>query len=294
MTFTDLTESNGWIPVQSLTEVLKDADVESAVESSARVVNMTTDTAKVPRFAATGIDAVAEGATIPLKDATLDSVLLDAVKFADRFATSSEDAEDAIVDVFATFTSDWINRYKIALDNACLGVTAVANGTTKPFNSVYYTAGSGNRVATAGAVTYEHLVDAVGDLEASRKGELVIFAHPSTRMALRSLKDADGNFVVDANGRLGSAVPSVFGHEVKFTFGASTGATFSDSPSGNPLIVVAAKKELILGKRSGPEAKVSSEEQWANDNLELKLRARRAFVLASADAARVIEVTAGA
>lgn len=291
MAFTDLTAANGWIPVQHLSDVLQNEDVESAVESSARKETMTSAITKVPRFSATGIDVVAEGAEIPLKSATVDAVQLEAFKFADRFAVSSEDSEDAIADAFAAYTKEWLNNYKIALDHATLGTVGAQNGTTRPFTSVYQAVGSGNRTATAGALTYEDLVEAVGELEATRKGELVIFAHPSIRMTLRSLKDLAGNFVVDADGRLGSAVPTIFGHEVKFTFGAATGTALSDSPAGNPLIVVAAKKELILGVRSGPEAKVSSEAQWANDNLEIKLRARRGFALAEANSARVIEIT---
>jgi hypothetical protein len=111
-------------------------------------------------------------------------------------------------------------------------------------------------------------------------------------MQLRNLKDAAGDRVVDTTGVLGAGVPTVFGHQLVFSHGAKTNATYTDTPTGNALLVVAAKRELILGVRSGPEAKVSSEEQWANDNLELKMRARRAFVLADANSARVVEKTA--
>lgn len=290
MAFTDLTIENGWIPVQYDTDVLQKEVVVSAVETAARKVNMTSDQVKVPRFVSNGVDVVAEGALIPLKDATLDSVILDAHKFADRFAVSSEDAEDAIVDAFAAFRTEWLSNYAVALDNACLGTT----GTGGPFESVYRTVGAGNRTSTAGSLTYEDLVDAVGDLEVSRKGGLVIIAHPAFAMSLRNLKDEAGDRVVDTAGVLGAGVPTVFGHELVFSHGARTSASFSDAPTGNPLLVVAAKKELILGVRSGPEYKISSEEQWANDNLELKMRARRAFALASADGARVVELTAAA
>lgn len=290
MAFTDLTVANGWIPVQYTTDVLAKDRVESAVEQAARKVRMTSDQTKVPRFAASGVDVVAEGAEIPLKDATLDDVILDAFKFADRFAVSSEDAEDSIVDAFNAYRNEWLGNYAVALDNACLGVT----GTGGPFESVYRAVGAGNRTSTAGNLTYEHLVEAVGEMETSRKGGLVIIAHPEFAMGLRNLKDAAGDRVVDTTGVLGAGVPTVFGHELVFSHGAKTSAAFSDAPSGNALLVVAAKRELILGVRSGPEARISEHEQWANDNLELKMRARRAFVLASADGARVIEKTASA
>lgn len=288
MAFTDLTVDNGWIPVQHLTDVLSLDVQESAVEAVARKVNMTSDLASVPRFASNGVDVVPEGAEIPLKDATLDEVILKAHKWADRFANSSEDREDAILDSFAAYASDWTSNFHVALDNAALGVT----GTGGPFESVYRAVGAGNRTSTTGALTYDHLVSVFGDLETNRKGGLVAIAHPSLKMTLRSLKDSDGNFVVDPDNRLGAGVPTIFGHELKFSFGARTSAAYTDNPTGNPLLVVANKSNFIMGVRSGPEAKVSTEAQWANDNIELKMRARRGFVLASADAARVVEITA--
>lgn len=290
MAFTDLTVANGWIPVDYANEVLL-KDVQTAVvEQVARIERMTTDQRKVLRFVDNGVDVVAEGALIPLNDPDLDSVLLDAVKFANRYAFSSEDTEDAIVDAMAAATKVWLSNYAVKLDNAVFGVT----GTGGPFESVYRAVGSGNRTSTAGPLTYDDLVEAFGEMETNQKGGLVAVAHPSLKMALRSLKDSAGNLVVDPDGRLGEAVPTIFGHELKFSYGARTSATVTDNPTGNPLLVVANKSNLILGVRSGPESKVSTEAQWENDNIELKLRARRAFVLAEADAARVIEITPSA
>jgi HK97 family phage major capsid protein len=129
-------------------------------------------------------------------------------------------------------------------------------------------------------------------MEGNRKGGLVIIAHPKFKMSLRNLKDADGLRVV--TDPLGSGVPTVFGHEVRFSYGAATSAAYSDNPTGNPLLVVANKSGLILGVRSGPESQVSDAPQWETDHIELKMRARRGFVLASADSARVVELTAAA
>jgi HK97 family phage major capsid protein len=288
--YTDLSEANGWIPEPGANEVLT-LDVEtSAVEAVARKVNMTSRTVSVPRFASNGVDVVAEHAVIPVKDATLDEVVLTAYKFADRFAISVEDEQDAVVDALNAYKADWLSNFAITLDNACLGVT----GTGGPFESVYRAVGAGNRTATAGALTYEDLVEAFGELETNRKGGLVAIAHPSFKMTLRSLKDSDGNFVVDPDNRLGAGVPTIFGHELRFSYGAKTNATYTDQPSGNPLLVVANKQGLILGVRSGPESQVSDEAQWETDHIELKMRARRGFVLADADSARVIELTASA
>lgn len=284
--YTDLSTDNGWIPVQAEREaLLRDAE-QSAIEASARRVTMTSDTVSVPRFVSNGVDVVPEHALIPLKDATLDDVVLRAHKFANRFAISIEDREDAVVDALDAFKREWLSNYAITLDNAALGA---ADG---PFESVYEAVGAGNRSATDGNLTYEDLADAIGDMEATRKGGLVIIAHPKFKMALRNLKDEDGNRVVADP--FGGGVPTVFGHEVRFSYGAATSATYTDNPEGNPLLIVANKSNLILGVRSGPESMVSEAPQWETDHVELKMRARRAFALADADSARVIELTAGA
>jgi HK97 family phage major capsid protein len=285
---TDLSINNGWIPVQKESEVLQ-RDVEtSAIEAVARRVTMTSEVASVPRFLANGVDVVAEGATIPLKDATVDEVTLKAFKFADRFAISIEDREDAIASAIDAYKREWLSNFAITLDNAALGVT----GTSGPFESVYRKVGTGNRLATAGALTYEDLVQVIGDMEGNRKGGLVIIAHPKFKMSLRNLKDASGDRVV--TDPFGAGVPTIFGHEVRWSLGAAASATYSDNPTGNPLLVVANKSNLILGVRSGPESQLSEAPQWANDNVELKLRARRGFVLADANSARVVELTPAA
>jgi len=288
--FTNLSEVNGWIPEPSFNEaLLRDVEV-SAVESVARKVNMTSRTVSVPRFTANGVDVVPEHAVIPIKDATLDEVVLTAHKFADRFAISVEDEQDAVVDALNAYKREWLSNFAITLDNAALGVTGVGG----PFESVYRTVGATRRLATAGTLTYEDLVDVVGDMETNRKGGLVIIAHPAFKMSLRNLKDASGDRVVDTAGVLGAGVPTVFGHELRFSYGARTSAAYTDSPTGNPLLVIANKSGLIVGQRSGPESQVSDQPQWATDHVELKMRARRGFVLADATSARVVELTAAA
>ena len=281
---TDLSEANGWIPVGNESEALQRDIVESAVELAGRKVNMTTRTVSVPRFVANGVDVVAEHAVIPVKDATLDEVTLVAHKFANRFAISIEDREDAVVDALNAYKREWTSNFNIKFDNAALGAAA------GPYESVYTAVGAGNRIATAGALTYEDLADAIGDLEGNRRGGLVVIAHPAFKMSLRNLKDAAGDRVVADP--FGAGVPTVFGHEVLFSYGAAVSATATDAPTGNPLLIVANKSNLIVGVRSGPESMVSEEPQWATDEVELKMRARRGFVLADDNAARVVELSA--
>lgn len=287
--YTDLSRANGWIPEPTDSEVITRVQNESAVEAVARRVNMTSESVRVPRFAANGVDVVAEHAVIPLQDATLDTVELVAVKFANRHAISVEDNEDAAIDEVNLWKNEWASNFATKLDNAAFGVT----GTGGPFESVYRAATSANRLATAGDLTYEDLVTVFGDLESGKYGnDLVVVAHPAFKMALRNLKDSDNQRVV--TDPLGGGVPTVFGYDLRFSNGARTSAAATDAPTGNPLLIVGSKRNLILGVRSGPESAVSDQYRWDTDHIEVKMRARRGFVVADGTAFRVIEKTAAA
>lgn len=290
---TDLNEANGWIPEPKSSEVLTKVYAESAVEAVARRITMTAPTVSVPRFESDGADIVAEHAEIPVQDATLDEVVLRAVKFANRFAISIEDQRDALVDVLNAKKLAWANSFARKLDNACLGVTADQSGTTVPFQSVYNAAeDAGNVTATAGDLEYEMLNDLFEALETGDyNGNLVVIAHPAFKAAMRNLKDAAGDRVV--SDPLGAGVPSIFGHELRFSTGARTSATPTDKPTGNPLLIIGNRDHMILGVRDGIESQVSDLPRWETDEVELKMRARRAFTPATGEAFYVVEKTEG-
>lgn len=295
MARTDLSRANGWIVEQSGSEVLQTIVSTSAVEAVARKVNMTSDALRVPRFASDGVDIVAEGALIPQKDATLDSILLEANKWANRFTLSVEDERDAVIDAFNAYKVHWASQFARELDNACLGVTAdvTGPGTSVPFQSVYNAAtDAGNVVATAGALEFEMLNDAFAGLETGEyNGDLVVIAHPAFKGGLRNLKDAAGDRVVSEP--LGGGNQTVFGQEVVYSTGARTSATATHAPAGNPLLIVANRSHLVLGVRDGVESAIA-DFRWEYDEREVKMRARRAFAPATPEALQVIELTAGA
>jgi len=297
MARTDLSRSNHWIPEPTDSQVIAKVLQTSAVESLARKVNMTSDALRVPRFAQDGVDIVAEGALIPQKDATLDSVLLEANKWANRFTLSVEDERDAIVDAFNQFKLHWADAFAKELDNACLGVTADSTGpgTSVPFQSVYNAADSASQVVQIGAagapvaLKYEDLNDVFGTLESGDySGNLVVVAHPSLKSQLRNLKDANGDRVVSVDAALGAGVPQIFGHDLVFSNGARTSATATDKPSGNALLVVGSRDHMILGVRDGIESAIA-DNRWEYDEREVKMRARRAFAVATPEAFVVIE-----
>jgi HK97 family phage major capsid protein len=278
----NLTEANGWLPEPSDSQVLRKVLETSAVEAHARRVNMTSRTVSVPRFDAEGVDVVAEAATIPVIQPTLDEVTLTAVKFANRTNISIEDDRDSVLNAVDEFKVRWASNFAVKLDNAVLGATG------GPFTSVFE---SVTPLSTAGALTYEDLVSVIGDLEAGDYGDdLIVIAHPAFAMDLRNLKDAAGDRVV--SDPLGSAVPTIFGHELRFSKGAVASTGASDRPTGDKLLVVGSKRNLILGVRDGVESQLSDQPRWETDEVELKMRARRAFKVADADAFAVIRKTA--
>lgn len=293
MAFTDMNHTNKWVPEQTDSDVIQAVLRNSAVEAVGRKVNMTSDLANIPTGEFTGADLVAEGATIPQIDPTLDAEILKAYKWANRFAQSVEDSEDSVVDFFNFAKNRWFSNWAVKFDNSALGTTAASNGGTVPFTSVYKAATDASGViATAGALTFEDINDTFAALETGNyfdPSDGVVIAHPALAGSLRNLKDAAGDrVVVDP---LGNERPTIFGRELVYSNGARTSATATDNPTGNPLLIVGAKSQLIVGVRSGPEYMVSDAPQWDNDVLELKTRVRRGFVVGNPAAFRVVEIT---
>jgi HK97 family phage major capsid protein len=277
---TELTAANGWLPEPKDSQVLQAVLENSAVEAVARKVAMTTRTVSVPRHDAEGVQVVAEHANIPLQDATLDEVELTAVKFAARHAVSLEGTRDGIADEINLYKTRWASNFAVALDNACLGA---ASG---PFTSVV--AAGAQKITLTGALTYEQLSDVVGDLEVGQYGDdLVVIAHPAFKAALRNMKDDAGMRVL--SDPLAAGTPSIFGYEVRYSKGAVASTSFSDRPTGAPLLIVGSKRNLILGTRDGVESALSDQARWETDEVELKVRARRGFKVADETAFTVIQ-----
>lgn len=295
----ELSENNGWVPEETSSSVITVVNSTSAVEAFARKEQMASRTKSVPRYLGDDAAVVAEAGTIPESASTLDEVVLTAVKFANRFRISEEDLNDGLPATLDRFKEGWAHAYARKLDNAALGVTAVADGTTKPYNSVYYEVSQAadvatRRIQTAGDLTFEDVSNALGVVEAGDyfdPAKTMFIAHPSAAALLRNLKDGAGARVITEplNGTPGA----LFGYPLVYSHGAKTHATASATPTGNALIVVGNADHLILGVRSGIESQVTDVANWATDEPELKVRARRGFAVGKAQAFAVIEKTAG-
>jgi HK97 family phage major capsid protein len=298
MARTDLSVANGWIPEEHSSVVIRTSLANSFIESQARKEPMGSDLKSVPRFLGDEPVVVAEGATYPDAAPTLDEVVLQARKWGKILHVSEEDLNDSFVDVVTAYKSDWASLWARKFDNACLGVTAAADGTdAKPYTSVYravsqYNSAS-NRIQTAGALTFEDINDALAMVETGGyydATQTFIAVSPKLLGALRNLKDAAGaRMSIDP---LSGSVTSLLGVPVYVTQGAEAVAAASSSPSGNPLLIVGNKSLLIDGVRSGIESLVSKEAEFRTDGVLIKVRARRAFAVGREAAFAVVEKTA--
>lgn len=315
-----------WIPEEWGGPVINKITATSAVEGLARTEPMGTDTKHVPRSAGSAFGpAIAKGVAYSEATGTADEVLLTALKFGHVVRIADEDTKDAasLVNIIATKQAEWARGHAIGFDNACLGVSAIANGGTKPYNSLYYSLNTDNAatsytadanlVVTAGALTYAHLSTAFEKVETSDfydEGAMVVIAHPGFKARLREItgKTTDGNpgsggtaSVMVSDGRpvfiehssLQTGAPdTLFGVPIRWTLGARAHATATSAPTGNALLFVGNREFLIKGDRSGAEYMVAGADSGASfltDEHLLKMRIRRGFAVANENAWACIE-----
>lgn len=298
-------ENNAWIPEENGGGVITTVMAQSAVEALARKEPMSTDVKNFARAADVDIEFVAKGAAYGEDVAGVDSVTLTARKFGKAIRIAEEDIADSKnVSIVDTKKNSWASSYARFIDNATLGVTAVENGSTVPFTSVYaavsaagydgYVANSNKVVsATAVALTYGDLDAVLTKVEGGNyydESRTVVIGHPSFKSKLRTMMDGQGRPIFQDRDNAG--VERLFGLPIRWTNGARTSATATKSPTGNPLLIVANADHLILGIRSGPESVLIDGRDGASaltDETILKMRARRGFAVGVPQAVAVLE-----
>ena len=300
-----------WLPEEPTSEPIRIVSQTSAIEALAKPIPMTTATKSVPRSGDVDVEVVPKGSAYGEDDGEVDEVVLKARKFGKVIRLAEEDIDDSIVDVINDKKIGWATSYAKALDNACLAVTAAENGTTIPFTSVYralsqndsatgYTANSNIiKTAAGAAVSYANLravVAAFEDTDYFDESRGVIIAHTSFRDALRGVVDGQGRPMFVENPR-GTEPDTLFGYPIRFSRGAKTSAVATPRPTGNPIMVLANRDLLLLGRRSGPESVVIDGRSGASaltDETLLKMRSRRGFVLGHQEGAVILEVVPAA
>ena len=293
----DLTEANGYILEEQGSTVIQDLIANSAVERFARREAMASRTKSVPRFVGDAPQVVAEGAEIPASNPTLDEIVLTARKYAQLMHISEEDVNDQLVDTLSVYKREWASRFARKYDNACLGVTAAADGDDgQPFTSLYRAISPGaagtNLITATTALTYVQLNNALGIVEDSSKfdaANTVWMAHPKMLKEIRAMVKPNSDLVLPDP--LAGTPGSLFGYPLVVSYGAMTSAAATDSPTGNPLLIVGNRQMLINGVRGGVESVVSRDAEFARDGVVLKTRIRRGFAVADADAFAIVEKT---
>lgn len=291
----DLTEANGYILEEQGSTVIQDLIANSAVERFARREAMASRTKSVPRFVGDAPQVVAEGAEIPASNPTLDEIVLTARKYAQLMHISEEDVNDQLVDTLSVYKREWASRFARKYDNACLGVTAAADGDDgQPFTSLYRAISPGaagtNLITATTALTYVQLNNALGIVEDSSKfdaANTVWMAHPKMLKEIRAMVRPNSDLVLPDP--LAGTPGSLFGYPLVVSYGAMTSAAATDSPTGNPLLIVGNRQMLINGVRGGVESVVSRDAEFARDGVVLKTRVRRGFAVADADAFAIVE-----
>jgi HK97 family phage major capsid protein len=300
ITRTDLTEANGYILEEQGSAVIQDLIANSGVERFARREQMASRTKSVPRFVADAPSVVAEGDEIPAASTTLDEIVLTARKYAKLFHISEEDVNDSLVDVLTTYKREWASRWARKFDNACLGVTAAGDGDDgQPFTSLYRAMATDPNapvsqiIQTGGAMSYEDINNALGFAENSSKfdaANTVWMAHPKMLKEIRGMVKGNNDLVLPDP--LAGTPGSLFGYPLVVSYGAATSAAATDTPAGNPLLIVGNRNMLINGIRGGVESVVSRDAEFARDGVVLKTRIRRGFAVADAGAFGIVEKTA--
>lgn len=117
----------------------------------------------------------------------------------------------------------------------------------------------------------------------------VVIAAPSFLKLVRDVRDLNGQPIFQ-QGAAGTP-DTLFGHEIAWSRGARVSTATTPVPTGNPLLVVAHRDLLIVGRRGPIESYTSGIDGvgWATDESKLKVRARRAFALGDVTGAAVLE-----
>lgn len=307
-----------WLIEEQGTDVIKRISALSVAETRLKSVTMSGNTKTEPRMGATGISIVAKGAAYGEDTSQMDEVTLTAVKFGTAVRIAEEDIADNLVNVLDQKKSDWATSFAIMFDNAVFGTNA-PKGNGVPYLSIYRAltnadaetgyAANANHRSSAGDVTYGELSELAGIVENGSFADptrLAYVAHPVFRGIIRGVVDNNGRPIFTESARQGDP-DTLFGYPILWSLGAVVTATAQPNAkptaggakgtTGNPLIFFGNLDLAIVGKRSGPESVVIDGQDGLSaltDETILKIRARRAFVLAQPEAWAVLEKTAAA
>lgn len=318
------------IPNETSNEVIQAVAKTSVMEALAPPETMNSDTKSIPRFGGFTVASVAKGADYGFSQNTQDMVDLIARKIGGAAKIAEEDLADAITGegTMRRYEQEAGSALAKTFDHACIGTTTAMNGTTSPFVSIYqavtttqttpwgtYTANANRiqvpKLTTGSPTPAATWLDAVSDLLSLWENSIFydeanqfMVASPQIKGIFRKVRNGDSEpLFIDGN-RSGAG-PSLFGMtDFRFTTGARTNATMTDTPTGNPLIVIGNRQALKRGiARTSPGMvpgnpgvawqRASNGIGFLSDEAIMKAMMRRAFVVSVPQAVAVLEITPG-
>ncbi len=270
-------DGTGWLIEQRDSNVVKAFAHTSAWEKAARPINMTANVVEIPRIDDMDVDVIPKGSAYGEDTSDADTITIAAKKFGKALRIAEEDVDDdKLADYLDLKKQSAASSFAKKFDNAAIGSSAAANGTTVPFTSLYraltqadastsYTANANVATTTLANLGYDAFNALLGIVEGSDyfdESAVQAIAHPIFRRLLRGIKDDMGrpiffNDVVNgrevgrilgvpilwSNGARVSATASTFG-------GASSGAAGVKGTAGNPLFALVNKPYAVVGNRT--------------------------------------------
>lgn len=247
----------------------------SVTEQLARPEVMNSDTKQVPRSGEFAVAAVAKGAAYGETAGTNDYVELIARKVGGVARIAEEDLLDSTADILSTKREDAARNMAKFFDNATLGTSGAANGTTILYTSVYKAIRTTNSATSytadanyvSGSASYANLSSLFGKYEDSDwydEGDTVAIASPAMKAAVRNVVDTQGRPIFQES-PTESGADRIFGVPVAYSLGARVSGTNTYAPAGNPLLLVGSRRLLIKGM-----ARLSPEIADANPGFKLQ------------------------
>jgi HK97 family phage major capsid protein len=310
------------IPTEFSQTVLTAVQQTSAIEAVARSEIMTSDTKEVARFGGFTVGTVAKGAEYGFSQNVPDKVELIARKVGGAAKIAEEDLVDTITGEGTMRNTEREAGTALAThyDHACLGSTGAPNGTTVKYESVYralsqsqttpwgaYT-GMANilQVETSdftGGTGYDKIVDWLALYEESiwfDEANTVVLASPVFKSRFRKLRASENGLPFFTDAQAGGD-PQFFGYRGRWTRGARTHATDTQTPTGNPFMVIGNAEFLINGRARTSAGMVPGNPGTAwqradqgigflSDEAIMKAMMRRGFKCALPQAFAILEI----
>ncbi|HEU4753997.1 MAG TPA: phage major capsid protein [Armatimonadota bacterium] len=311
------------IPVEVSQTVLTAVQQQSVIEAVARPEVMTSDTKHVARFGGFTVGTVAKGAEYGFSQNVPDTVELIARKIGGAAKIAEEDLADTITGeaTMAKYEAEAGTALANHYDHACLGSTGAPDGVTVKYTSVYRTlataqttpwgayAANANIVQVAasafsGSTASDAIVDWLAKYEESiwySEANTVVLGSPAFKSMFRKIRDTTGRTLYEEE--TSGAGATFFGYKGRWTVGARTNATDTQTPTGNPLLIIGNREFLINGRArtSAGMAPGNPGTQWQraangigflSDEAIMKAFMRRGFACALPQAFSILEITA--